>query len=145
MSDTPDPGSSPAMIPMFSGEPMHPWFCQLAALSPSTPMAASSIPFDWENGVPVALPATYAVYSSQSSATRDPLSIFLFPSFVLWRVGTLIAAPIDAVEWGVWRWWQPDETLTPEDRERIERELDELQMQWTDYPVEWVYPRAPRG
>jgi hypothetical protein len=99
-------------------------------------------------GVPVdivALPATYAVYSSQSSATRDPLSIFLFPSFVLWRVGTLIAAPIDAVEWGVWRWWQPDETLTPEDRERIERELDELQMQWTDYPVEWIYPRAPRG
>ena len=45
----------------------------------------------------------------------------------------------------MWRWWQPDETLTPEDRERIERELDELQMQWTDYPVEWIYPRAPRG
>lgn len=74
MSDTPDPGSSPAMIPMFSGEPMHPWFCQLAALSPSTPMAASSIPFDWENGVPVALPATYEFDGTDRSVEEFLLS-----------------------------------------------------------------------
>ncbi len=99
-------------------------------------------------GIPidvVAVPITWGVYASQDDATRDPLSIFLFPSFVLWRVGTLIAAPIDILEWGLWRWWQPDQSLTPEERERIERELDEQQQQWTDYPVEWLYPRAPGG
>lgn len=97
-------------------------------------------------GVPldvVALPATYLVYKSQPAATRDPLSTFLFPSFVLWRVGTLFAAPVDAVEWGVWRWWQPEESLTPEEQERIEAELDALHQQWTDYPVEWIHPRSP--
>ena len=52
-------------------------------------------------GVPVdivALPVTYVVYSAQDEVTRDPLSIFLFPSFVLWRVGTLVGAPIDSAE-----------------------------------------------
>lgn len=99
-------------------------------------------------GVPldvVALPATYMVYRGQDKATRDPLSVFLFPSFVLWRGGTLLATPIDIVEWGVWRWWQPVDSLTPEEQERIEVELDELHQQWTDYPVEWIYPRAARG
>lgn len=97
-------------------------------------------------GIPldvVAFPGTYLVYKSQPAATRDPLSTFLFPSFVLWRVGTLFAAPVDAIEWGVWRWWQPEESLTPEEQERIEAELDALHQQWTDYPVEWVYPRSP--
>ncbi len=99
-------------------------------------------------GIPidvVALPVTYGVYASQSTVTRDPLSIFLFPSFVLMQAGILIAAPVDLIEWGVWRCWQEDATLTPEERERIEAEYDLIQQQWTDYPVEWVYPRAPRG
>lgn len=95
-------------------------------------------------GVPVdvvALPATYAVYASQDEVTRDPLSIFLFPSFVLWRVGVLISAPIDLLELVTWRWWQPGDALTPEERERREAELDELE--WPDYPVEPLYPRTP--
>lgn len=96
-------------------------------------------------GVPVdivALPATYLVYASQDEVTRDRLSIFLFPSFVLWRVGTLLGAPIDGVEWAVWRWWQPDDALTPEERERREAELDELE--WPEYPVDALYP-LPRN
>lgn len=98
-------------------------------------------------GVPIdvaVVPITWGVYAYQDDATRDPLSIFLFPSFVLWRVGTLIAAPIDVVEWACWRSWQSDESLTPEERERVEREYDDAQQQWTDYPVEWIYPRAPQ-
>ena len=98
-------------------------------------------------GVPVdiaALPATYAVYTSQEESTRDPLSIFLFPSFVLWRVGSLLGAPIDAVEWGVWRWWQQDDALTPETREHQEAERDSLD-EWPYYPVETLYPRDGKG
>lgn len=94
-------------------------------------------------GVPVdivALPVTWVVYSSQDEVTRDPLSIFLFPSFVLWRVGTLIGAPFDLLEWAAWRAWLPEDTLTPEERERREAELDQLE--WQDYPVERIYPRA---
>ncbi|MGE3351589.1 MAG: hypothetical protein AB7O84_07615 [Planctomycetota bacterium] len=95
-------------------------------------------------GVPLdvaALPVTYTVYATQDEVTRDPLSIFLFPSFVLWRVGTLLGAPIDAVEWAVWRWWQPGDALTQEERERREAELDAIE--WPDYPVEPLYPLGP--
>ncbi len=97
-------------------------------------------------GVPIdiaAVPATYLVYATQDEVTRDPLSIFLFPSFVLWRVGTLIGAPFDAVEWAAYRWWQAEDALTPEERERREIELDELE--WPDYPVEPIYPLPQRG
>ncbi len=96
-------------------------------------------------GVPIdiaAAPLAYVVYRWQSESDRDPLSTFLFPSFVLWRVGTLVAAPVDALEWAVWRWWQPPETLTQEERERFEAELDELHSQWSDYPVTPIYPKG---
>jgi hypothetical protein len=76
-------------------------------------------------------------------ATRDPLSIFLFPSFVLWHVGTLLGAPIDLVEWGVWRAWQGDEALTPEERERREAELDDFP--FSVCPVTPIYPRPAGG
>lgn len=97
-------------------------------------------------GVPidiVILPATYVIYVSQDEVTRDPLTIFLFPSFVLWRVGSLIGAPFDLVEWVVWRAWQAEDALTPEERERREKELDELV--WPDYPVEPIYPLPGDG
>jgi hypothetical protein len=97
-------------------------------------------------GVPVdvlALPVTYGVYATQDEATRDPLSIFLFPSFVLWHVGTLLGAPIDFVEWGAWRVWQGDEALTPEERERREAELDEFP--FSVCPVTPIYPRPAGG
>jgi len=97
-------------------------------------------------GVPadvLALPVTYGVYVTQDQDTRDPLSIFLFPSFVLWRLGTLLGAPIDLVEWGVWRAWQGDQALTPEERERRETELDEFP--YPVCPVTPIYPRPVSG
>lgn len=97
-------------------------------------------------GVPVdiaALPVTYVVYSTQDEVTRDPLSIFLFPSFVLWRLGSLLGAPFDAVEWAVWRSWQRGDALTREERELQEAEIDALE--WPDYPVEAVYPWQQGG
>jgi len=97
-------------------------------------------------GVPVdvlALPVTYGVYATQDELTRDALSIFLFPSVVLLRVGMLLGAPIDLVEWGVWRAWQGDEALTPEERERREAELDEFP--YPVCPVTTIYPRPASG
>jgi len=97
-------------------------------------------------GVPldiVVVPAPYVVYVSQDEVTRDPLSIFLFPSVVLSRACTLIGAPIDLIEYGLWRWWQPEEALTPEARERLEAELDEGG--WPKYPVTPLYPTTPKG
>ena len=97
-------------------------------------------------GVPVdvaALPVTYSVYALQDEVTRDPLSIFLFPSFVLWRIGSLLGAPFDLVEWATYRHWQRDDALTREERELREAEIDALE--WPDYPVETIYPRPSGG
>lgn len=97
-------------------------------------------------GVPidlVALPVTYGVYATQDEYERDPVSIFLFPSFVLWHVGTLLGAPFDLMEWSLWRAWQPDDALTPEERERREAELDEVE--FPVYPVTPIYPRPAGG
>ena len=96
-------------------------------------------------GIPVdviALPASYLVYSTQDPVTRDQLSTFLFPSFVLWHVGTLLGVPFDLVEWAVWRAWAPDDALTPEERERRETELDDVE--FPVYPVTPIYP-CPAG
>ena len=97
-------------------------------------------------GVPVdvaALPVTYTVYAMQDEVTRDPLSIFLFPSFVLWRIGSLLGAPFDLLEWAAWRQWQRGDGMTREERELHEAEIDALE--WPDYPVETVYPRPAGG
>lgn len=95
-------------------------------------------------GVPVsvvALPVTYPVYAYQKEVTpirADPVSTLLFPSFVLWRAGTLIAAPFDLLEWAVWRVWQGTPTLTAEEQEQVERRHDQEVLQ--SYPVETIYP-----
>lgn len=95
-------------------------------------------------GIPIdllALPATWVFYRSQPKETRDPLSIFLFPSFVLWRACVLVAAPFDAVEFVAWRAWQGDEALSPEELERRERLLDEEEMK--GMPVQPIYGDPP--
>lgn len=89
-------------------------------------------------GVPIdilVLPVTWFVHMSQEDSARDPLSTFLFPSFVLWRIGSLIAVPFDALEW---TWRSPATELGPDERERFERELDERC--WDVYPVQVIYP-----
>lgn len=96
----------------------------------------AGVPFDL-----VALPVSYPVYVSQPEESRDPLTIFLFPSFVLWRAGVLLAMPFDALEYTVWRGWTAPAELTPENRERLERTLDDKQ--WDSYPVEPIYPLPP--
>jgi hypothetical protein len=93
-------------------------------------------------GIPVdvvALPATFVVYRSQPKETRDVLSVFLFPSFVLWQSGLLLGAPFDLAEWAVWRSWQPPRSLTPSQREAAERGWDAEE--FSVYPVTPIYPR----
>ena len=93
-------------------------------------------------GVPIdvaALPATFLVYRTQPKETRDPLSVFLFPSFVLWKTGILVGAPFDLVEWLLWRSWQAPPPITPEQREAIERQWDAKE--FSVYPVTPIYPR----
>lgn len=93
-------------------------------------------------GVPVdvaALPVTYPVYKAQDEATVDPLSIFLFPSFVLSRAGVLVGMPFDVLEYLAYRMWRPEDTLTAEERERLELQYDEDSL--PNHPVEWIYPR----
>lgn len=96
-------------------------------------------------GVPIdvlALPASYPYYQLQPEGeSRDAMSILLFPSFVLWRVGELLAMPFDGVEYAVWRGWTAPAELTPENRARLERKLDEER--WDSYPVEPLYPLPP--
>jgi hypothetical protein len=95
-------------------------------------------------GLPVSVavsPVTYVVYlteKARSPLRADPLSILLFPSFVLWRAGSLIAAPFDVVEWALFRLGADDVTRTAEEQERIELEHDERVLQ--SYPVEPIYP-----
>lgn len=96
-------------------------------------------------GVPldvVAIPAAWLVFKSQPKESRDPLTIFLFPSFVLWRVGTLLGMPIDGLEYLCWRAWQPADAMSVEERERFEGRLDGMEL--PDYPVEVLYPK-PTG
>jgi len=97
-------------------------------------------------GVPVDIlvsPLSWAVYRSQPRETRDFLSVFLFPSFALWKAGALLAAPFDAVEWTAWRWWHDPLPLTPEEREAIERLWD--LREYSEYPVTPIYPPGRSG
>jgi hypothetical protein len=100
-------------------------------------------------GIPidvVVLPVAWFVYRSQPEAQRDPVSAFLFPSFVLWKVGALVGAPFDAVEWALWRAWQAPAPLTQQEREAIEQEWDSRES-FSEYPVTPIHPAPapPRG
>lgn len=98
-------------------------------------------------GIPidvVALPATWIVYRSQPRETREVASVFLFPSFVLWKVGALVGTPFDLVEWGAWRSWHPPAPMSDNEREAIERLWDE-RLYYTEYPVTPVYPLPDGG
>jgi hypothetical protein len=97
-------------------------------------------------GVPVdvaAFPVTFAYYHAQPKETRDVLSTFLFPSFVLWKVGILIGAPFDAIEWAGYRRWRAAPPMTQEQRDAIERAWDAKE--YTEYPVRSVYPASTDG
>ena len=95
-------------------------------------------------GLPIVIvvsPAAWVFYRSQPPETRDPISVFLFPSFVLWKAGALLGAPFDLVEWGLWRSWQPDVPITQDEREAIERAWDSHE--YTEYPLTPFYPLDP--
>lgn len=114
------------------------WFTRLPATMGATAGFAVGLPIDV-----VALPLAWLVYRSQAKETRDPLSVFLFPSFVLWKAGGLVGAPFDLVEWGTWRCWQPPVPITQEERESIERAWDARE--YTEYPVTPLYPLPSSG
>ncbi len=108
-------------------------FTRLPATIGATAGFVAGVPIDI-----VAVPVAWFYYRSQAAETRDALSVFLFPSFVLWKAGALLGAPFDLVEWAAWRSWQPAVPITQEERERIERAWDA--QEYTEYPVTPVYP-----
>ena len=110
------------------------WFTRLPSTVGGTLGFAAGVPIDV-----VSLPVTFVVYRSQPKETRDPLSVFLFPSFVLWKVGTLFGAPFDMMEWMAYRSWKKPTPITPEERDAIEREWDDRE--FNQYPVKPIYPR----
>ena len=87
------------------------------------------------------LPVTYAIHRSEQAENpgqADALSTLLWPSFVLWRAGNLLAAPFDAVEWAVYRGWTGPPALTRSEREELEAEVDRQCL--PSYPVTPIYP-----
>lgn len=110
------------------------WFTRLPSTLGGTLGFAAGVPIDV-----VSLPVTFVVYRSQPKETRDPLSVFLFPSFVLWKVGILFGAPFDMIEWMTYRSWKNPAPITPEERDAIEREWDARE--FNQYPVSPIYPR----
>lgn len=109
------------------------WFTRLPATIGGAAGFTIGIPVDI-----VALPVTWLVYRSQPRETRDPLSVFLFPSFVLWKGGALLGAPFDAVEWALYRNWRTEPEVSPDEREAIERQWDTRE--YPEYPVTPIYP-----
>lgn len=95
------------------------------------------IPFDL-----IALPATYTFYEMNKSLppgqATDSVTIFLFPSFVLWRSAILLAAPLDALEFAVYRAFLPPKTMNPFEQEDLENRLDRETL--PRHPVEPLYP-----
>ena len=97
-------------------------------------------------GIPVdvvALPVTWSVYHIQRGQDKikaDPLSTMLFPSFALWRAGTMVGAPMDAVDYMTDRAWSPPPTPSDEEMRQLEDEFDRETL--PEYPVEAIYPRA---
>ncbi len=114
------------------------WFTRLPATVGGTAGFVIGVPIDI-----VAIPASWVVYRTQAKETRDPLSVFLFPSFVLWKTFALIGTPFDVLEWAAWRSWQPTRPITQEEREAIERAWDKEG--WSEYPVTPIYPNVPKA
>lgn len=114
------------------------WFTRFPATIGATAGFAAGVPVDV-----VALPVAWLWYRAQPKEIRDPLSVFLFPSFVLWKAGALLGAPFDLVEWGLWRSWQPAVPVTQEEQEDIERAWDARE--YTEYPVTPLYPLPDAG
>lgn len=119
---------------LVSSEQGRTYFTRVPAAFGGTVGFAAGVPIDI-----AAFPATFVIYRAQPKATRDPLSVFLFPSFVLWKAGILVGAPFDVVEWTLWRCWQATPLITPEQREAIERQWDTKE--FSVYPVTPIYPR----
>ena len=67
-------------------DPERTWFTKLPATVGGTVGFVVGVPVDVAALVPL-----WFVYRSQARETRDPLSVFLFPSFVLWKAGVLLA------------------------------------------------------
>jgi hypothetical protein len=110
------------------------WFTRLPATLGGTAGFIVGVPID----VAAFAPA-WVYYRSLPRDTRDPLSVFLFPSFVLWKVGVLLGAPFDVVEWGAYRAWREAPPLTQQEREAIEREWDSRGW-FGEYPVTPLHP-----
>jgi len=101
-------------------------------------------------GIPldlVALPATYVFYEMNKNLppgqATDAVTIFLFPSFVLWRGAILMAAPLDALEFVAYRVFLPAKTLNPFEQEDLENRLDRETL--PRHPVEPLYPLPERS
>lgn len=98
-------------------------------------------------GLPLSLaglPVTYAIHrreSRQNPGQADALSTLLWPSFVLWRAGNLLATPFDLVEWVAYRAWVEPPALNRSEREDLEIEIDAQSL--PSYPVDPVYPLSP--
>jgi hypothetical protein len=114
-------------------------FTRLPATVGATVGFAVGVPVD----VVAFLPA-WLVYRTQPKETRDPVSWFLFPSFVLWKVGALVGSPFDGVEWLAWRAWQPRAPLLPQEREAMERAWDD-RLHYDEYPVVPIHPVPPHA
>jgi len=110
-------------------------FTRLPATIGATTGFALGVPFDI-----LALPVSLPVYASQPRETRDPLSVFLFPSFVLWKAGALLGTPFDLVELALWRSWHEPAPRTQEEWEAIERQWDARE--YTEYPVTPIWPTS---
>ena len=119
---------------LIEGRDGRTWFTRAPATIAGGIGFVVGIPID----VVTLLPAWF-VYRAQPEAQRDPVSVFLFPSFVLWKVGVLVGAPFDLVEWAAYRSWQPARVLTQQERESIENEWDS-RGNFPEYPVTPIHP-----
>ena len=72
-----------------------------------------------------ALPVTLTVYQFQKDEPdADPVSTLLFPSFALWRAGTLLSTPMDVLDYVALRSWRAEPTITTDEQNEIEYQMD---------------------
>jgi hypothetical protein len=116
-------------------EPSHgrTWFTRVPAAVGGTLGFTLGVPLDL-----LGVPLSAVVYANQPTSTRDPLSVFLFPSWALWKVGLLLGTPFDGLEWLCYRAYRGEPALGSEEREAIERAYDEAG--WARYPVQALHP-----